>query len=106
MIIVTLQLKTTPEKRWDVLKTIHALIGPTSVQSGCLHCAFYSDTRNDDEMILLEKWETYKDLERHIRTDEFRKIIATMEAVSLPPEINVYETDAIKGMDLVEKILS
>jgi hypothetical protein len=29
-----------------------------------------------------------------------------MEAVSLPPEINFYETDSIKGMDLVEEILS
>jgi quinol monooxygenase YgiN len=105
MIVVTLHLKANPEKRWDVLKSIHALIGPTSVQTGCLHCAFYSNTRNDDELILLEKWATYKDLEKHIHSDEFQKILAIMEVVSRPPEINFYETDSIKGMDFVEEIL-
>lgn len=105
MIIVTLHLRVSPGKRWDMLKTIHSLIGPTSVQSGCLHCSFYSDTRNDDELVLLEKWETLMDLEKHIRSDEFRKVITAMESVSVPPEISFYELDSIKGMELVEEIL-
>lgn len=105
MIIITLHLKVAPEKRWEMLKTIHPLIGPTSVQTGCLHCALYSSTQNDDELVLLEKWETNKNLERHIRSDEFRKVIAAMEVVSSPPEINFYETDSIKGMELLEEIL-
>jgi quinol monooxygenase YgiN len=105
MIIVTLRLKVAPEKRWDVLKTIHTIIGPTSVQAGCLHCAAYSNTQNDDELVLLEKWETHKDLEKHIRSTEFRKIIAVMEAGSMPPELSFYETDSIKGIELLEEIL-
>ena len=105
MIIVTLQLKVTPEKRWDVLKTIRSIIGPTTVRSGCLHCGLYTNTTNDDELILLEKWESKEALERHIRSDEFRKVIAAIETASEPPDINFNTITSIEGMELVEKIL-
>ena len=105
MIIVTLQLKVVPEKRWDVLKTIHTIIGPTTVRSGCLHCCLYSNTSNDDELILLEKWESQETLERHLRSDEFRKIIAAMETASELPEISFNTVASTEGMEFVEKIL-
>lgn len=105
MIIVTLKLKVVPEKRWDVLKTIHTIIGPTMVQAGCLHCGFYSSTQNDDELILLEKWESQVQLEIHIRSDEFRKIISAMETVIEPPEISFNNVASTEGMELVERIL-
>ncbi len=104
MIIVTLKLKVVPEKRWDVLKTIHTVIGPTMVQFGCLHCGFYSNTQNDDELILLEKWESEEAMEKHIRSDEFRKIIAAMETVIEPPEIRFNKVTSTEGIELVERV--
>jgi len=105
MTIVTLHLKVTPAKRLNVLKTIHSMIGPTSVQSGCLCCNFYSSTQNDDELILIQKWESHEKLERHIRSDEFRKILAAMETVIEPPEITFLTVASTEGMELVERIL-
>lgn len=105
MIIVTLKLKVVPQKRWDVLKTIHTIIGPTRVQSGCLHCGFYSNTQNDDELILLEKWESEEAMEKHIRSNDFRKIIAAMETVIEPPEITFFTVASTEGIELVERIL-
>ena len=105
MISVPLQLKVVPEKRWDVLKTIHTIIGPTTVRSGCLHCGLYSNTSNDDELILLEKWESHEALERHLRSDEFRKIIAAMETANELPEISFNTVASTEGIEFVEKIL-
>lgn len=105
MIIVTLQLKVAPEKRLNVLKTIHAMIGPTTVQSGCLHCGFYSNTQNDDELILFEEWESQAHLERHLHTDDFRKLLAAMETASEPPKISFNTVSSTEGIELAEKIL-
>ena len=105
MIIVTLHLKVAPEQRLNVLKTVHAMIGPTTVQSGCLHCGFYSNTQNDDELILLEKWESREALERHILSDDFRKLLAAMETANEPPEISFNTPASTEGMELVEKLL-
>ncbi len=105
MIIVTLKLKVVPQKRRDVIQMVHTIIGPTLVQSGCLHCGFYSNTQNDDELILLEKWESEEVMERHIRSNDFRKVIAAMETVIEPPEITFFTVASTEGMELVERIL-
>jgi quinol monooxygenase YgiN len=98
-------MKVVPEKRWDVLKTIHTIIGPTTVRPGCLHCSLYSNTSNDDELILLEKWESKDALEKHLRSDEFRKVIAAMETAREPPEISFNTVASTEGIEFVEKIL-
>ncbi len=81
------------------------MIGPTTVQSGCLHCGFYSNTQNDDELILLEKWESQDALEKHLRSDEFRKILAAIETAREPPEISFNTVASTEGIEFVEKIL-
>ena len=105
MVITILQLKAAPEKRLNIIKTIHAMIGPTKAQSGCLHCELFSSTQNDDKLILLEKWESQGTLNQHIKSEEFRKVLAAMDTAYEQPELNFYEIDSLAGMDLVEKVL-
>ncbi len=105
MIIAMFHLKVTPKKRIHVLKTIHSMIGPTSAKSGCLHCGFYSRTQNDDELILMEKWNSLPELENHIRSEEFQKVIAAIETADELPEISFYTIESTNGMELVEKII-
>ncbi len=106
MILVTLKLKVVPQKRWDVIQTVHTIIGPTLVQSGCLHCGFYSNTQNDDELILVEKWTSQKYLEKHVRSDDFRKILMVMDAAKKKPDISFITVESKAGLELVEKIRS
>jgi quinol monooxygenase YgiN len=106
MIISLLHLKVSPTERMNVLSTIHSILGPTSAKSGCLGCGFYSRTQNDDELLLLEKWESKKDLESHIRSDEFQKVLAAMETAIEPPEINFHTITSTEGLELVKKILA
>jgi quinol monooxygenase YgiN len=99
MVITILQLKAAPEKRLNIIKTINAMIGR------CLHCELFGSTQNDDKLVLLEKWESQETLNQHIKSEEFRKVLAAMDTACEPPEINFYEVDSLAGMDLVEKVL-
>jgi len=103
-VITIMHLKTAPEKRMNILKTIHAMIGPTNAQPGCLHCELFGSTQNDDQLLLLEKWDSRECLEQHIQSDEFRKVMAAMDSACEQPEIGFYEINSLGGMDLVEKI--
>ena len=105
MVIVELHLKVAPEKRFSVLKTIHGMTGPTSAQSGCQLCELYSNTQNDDDLILLQKWDSQESLEEHFRSDEFRKILAVMDNASEPPEIFFNKVGTIEDFGMVEKVL-
>ena len=81
------------------------MIGPTQAQPDCLYCEMFGSTQDDDTLLLLEKWKSQEDLEQHIKSDEFRKVMAAMDSACEPPEINFYETDSPEGMELIEKIL-
>jgi len=105
MMILTVHLKVPPEKRLDALKTIHSVIGQTAVQPGCLGCELFNSTQNDDNLLLQEKWQSREDLNRHVKTPEFRKIMVTMDLACEPPDISFIECGLPEGMDLVEKIL-
>jgi quinol monooxygenase YgiN len=104
MVITTMHLKAAPEKRMNIVKTIHTMIGPTNVQPGCLHCELFSSTQNDDKLFLLEKWDSKESLDQHIKSDEFRNVMAAMDSACEPPEIYFYETNSLGGMDLLENI--
>jgi quinol monooxygenase YgiN len=106
MIMVTLQLNVAPQTRLDVLSIIHSMIGPTSVKTGCLFCGLFSSSQNDDELILLERWESKEHLERHMRSDDFQKVIAAIDMAIMTPEIYFHKVKSTEGMELVEKLLA
>jgi quinol monooxygenase YgiN len=105
MIIATLRLKFVPEKRWDAVKTIHTIIGPTSVQRGCIECGLYSSTSDDDELILLEKWESREALEKHIRSDDFKKVLAVMDVARETPDISFHNASSTEKFELIEELV-
>jgi quinol monooxygenase YgiN len=105
LVIVLLQLKVGPEKRFHILKTVHAITGPAKAQAGCQLCELYSNTQNDDELALLQVWDSQENLEDHIRSEEFRNVLAVMDNASIPPKISFNAIESVRNFDLVEDIL-
>ena len=105
LVIVLLQLKVEPEKRFHILKTVHAIIGPAKAQAGCQLCEFYSNTQNDDELVLLQIWDSQENLEDHIRSEEFRSVLAVMDNAIAPPKISFNTIESVRNFDLVEELL-
>ena len=103
MIIVTLPLKVTSKKRAGVISLFESFIGPVSVQPGCLSIDLYINSK-DDKLLLIEEWDSHANLERHIRSDNFRKILALIDMADERPEISFRTVSSIEGFELVEKL--
>jgi quinol monooxygenase YgiN len=104
MITFVLRLKLAQERRIDAINTIRSMIGPTTALPGCRCCKLYCDVENDDQMILLEEWHSQEDLERHIRSDDFRYILAVMDLGSEPPDLAFHTVSSTAGMELIETL--
>jgi len=52
----------------------------------------------------VEEWESQADLDKHIRTDDFRKILAVMDISNEPPEIKFNTVSKTVGMEFIERI--
>ena len=104
MIVLILTLKVSPSDRKDVVSIFDTIAGSTSVKPGCKKVRLYFDVDNGDELLLIEEWEALSDLERHVASDEFMKIMAIMDMAVEPPEISFNTVSSIEGFELVEKI--
>jgi quinol monooxygenase YgiN len=94
-----------PERRRDLLETMRGMLEPARVERGCLSYRLYEDVEDRNTFVLMEEWETQKDLENHIRTDNQRRLLALMDLLSREPELRFSTLSPLAGMDLIETVL-
>jgi len=104
-ILVTLKMIVQPERRSDLLETMRGMLEPARVERGCMSYRLYEDVENRNAFVLLEEWATQEDLERHIRTDNQRRLITLMDLLSEQPELRGNTVSHTAGMDLIENVL-
>ena len=101
MIIFTLRLLAPHEKRENILKTVRSLLGPTQVEPGCISCRFYQEVDNSNALVLAEEWASKADLDRYIRSEEYRKILALIDISTEAPEITFNTISSTAGMEAI-----
>jgi quinol monooxygenase YgiN len=103
--LVTLRMIVRPERRSDLLETLRGMLEPARVERGCLSYRLYEDVEDRNAFVLVEEWNTQKDLESHIRTDSQRQLFALMDLMSEQPELQFNTVSHTAGMDLIEDVL-
>ncbi len=106
MIIATLRMTAPPGKRTEILRTLRPLLGPTRVQPGCLSCRLYRDVEQSNALIWLEEWESQAALERHVRSADYRILLAMLDLSSKPPEIRFDTVAATQGMEMIAAVIA
>ncbi len=87
MIAWGLRIHVSPGKRDEVHRIFRSLLEPTRVRGGCLACRAYQDTEEPEVLALIQEWASSDHLERYLRSEDFRKLVAVMELASERPEI-------------------
>jgi quinol monooxygenase YgiN len=102
MITVTLQIMATPQRRVEIMRTLRSISGPTQAEPGCACCHSYQDIEDNNAFFTVQEWKTQMDLNRYIRSDQFRKILALMEISSEPPEIKINTISHTAGFETIK----
>jgi len=87
MIIVTLRMTVRPDKRRDFMESIRGMLEPTRVERGCISYRLYEDIENKNIFTLVEEWKTRDDLEKHVRTNNYRMFLGLMDLLSEPYQL-------------------
>jgi quinol monooxygenase YgiN len=94
---------TIPFKKMDeALEILSSVTQRTMFELGCVSCHVYRDVDTADTVMIEEMWKDEKDLARHLRSDEYRKILLVAEMASAPPEIGFYKILRMTGVETVE----
>ncbi len=91
MILVIIRMKVLAEKRKELSQTIALLIGSLRTEKGCRRCDFCRSMEDENELCILEEWDTRKNLNSHLKSERFRVLRGAMSLLQEPYEIEVWD---------------
>jgi len=99
MIMVIIRMKVLSEKRKELSQTIASLIGSIRTEKGCRRCDFCRSMEDENELSLLEEWDTPENLKSHLRSDRFRVLRGAMNLLKEPYGMMFHTVFHPAGMD-------
>jgi quinol monooxygenase YgiN len=80
-------MKVLPEKRMELSQAIASLIGSIRTEKGCLRCDFCRSMEDENELCILEEWDTRENLNSHLKSDRFHVLSGAMNLLQEPYEM-------------------
>jgi quinol monooxygenase YgiN len=101
MILVIIRMKVLSEKRLELSQTIASLIGSIRTEKGCKRCDFCQSIEGDNELLLLEEWDTQKNLKIHLKSGRFKVLGGAMNLLQEPYEMMFHTVFHPAGMERI-----
>ena len=80
-------MKVLAEKRKELSQTITSLIGSIRKEKGCQRGDFYQSMEDENELCLLEEWDTKENLKSHLKAGYFRVLRGAINLLQEPYEM-------------------
>lgn len=106
MIQAQVRVVVPDDKREEILDVLQRLKGPTEVSTGCRQCRILQDA--DDRRIITYqvRWDTQAELEDHLRSERFRRLLPYIEMSLESPEVDFSTVEPLSGIEFLVSVLS
>lgn len=106
MIQASFRIVAPAEKRDELVDVLLRLKGPTEVARGCRACQVLQDVEDDRVLTYLVRWDTQEEIEEHLRSERFRRLLPYIEMSVEPPQVDFSTIDEIRGVEFLIAALS
>jgi len=72
MILVIMRMKVLPEKRLELSQALVSLTGSIRKNKGCRSCNFCQNLENENDLCLIEEWDTLESFRAHLKSENFK----------------------------------
>jgi quinol monooxygenase YgiN len=103
MILASIRMMISPRKREELLRSLRSTAEGTRLLPGCLSCRIYEDVQEDNVIMVEEMWRSEEELEQHLRSDDYRKVLLIMEMSLQHPEVRFNRISSASGIETIEK---
>jgi len=104
MIVSKLRLFPAPEHRHQVLELLRSVQGPTQDKPCCLAAQVYEEDGHTGTILYTEEWDSEPEFCDHVRSELYRRVLATLDISTLAPELRFYSVSKAQGLELVDQI--
>ena len=91
------------KKQAEALEILGLTIEQTQFEAGCVSCRLYRGVEDKRAIMLEELWMSEEDLQRHLRSDKYHKVLLVVEMAAETPEIRFDIIDHSTGVEKIEQ---
>ncbi len=103
MVLATIRMTIPTKKFGEALRILRSVAEMSKVQSGCLTSRVYRNGQEDNVLLFEQLWSDEADLDRHLRSDEYQKVLVVLEMAIKQPEIRFDTILSSSGIETIEK---
>jgi len=103
MVLATIRMTTSAKKFGEALRILRSVAEVSKVQTGCLSSRVYRNEQEDNVLLFEQLWSNEADLERHLRSNEYQKVLVVLEMAIKQPEIRFDTILSSAGIEIIEK---
>jgi quinol monooxygenase YgiN len=103
MVHARIRMVMQPSKRMEALRILTSVAERTRIEPGCISCRIYQDVVDKHIIMIDESWENKEDLERHLRSEDYLKVLVVIEMAIEAPEIRFDTIARSTGVDTIKK---
>jgi quinol monooxygenase YgiN len=102
MIHATIRIPLPSRKAGEAVEILSSVAERTRVQPGCISCRVYQDAQEKHVVMIEEVWAGQEELERHLRSSEYRRVLLVVEMAFTEPEIRFISFSRSSGVEAIE----
>jgi len=91
------------EKQSEALEILGSTIEQTQFEPGCINCRLYRGVEDTRAIMLEELWMSEEDVQHHLRSDKYHKVLLVVEMAAEPPEIRFDTITHSGGVERIEQ---
>ena len=103
MIQASVRMDMALENLDEALQILNSIVERIRAETGCVSCSVYQDTEMDNLIVFIEEWRNEADLQHHLRSEEYQKVLLVMEMARTRPEIRFNTIHRTNGVEYIEK---
>jgi quinol monooxygenase YgiN len=104
MILSTVRLAISAKQQPEALRILRVFMGHATAQAGCAGFWISQDLTDPKALTISDQWVTRDDLDEHIRSAEYRLLLAVIDLSETHPQISFDNLEHLGGLDLVQAL--
>ena len=106
MIQASFRLVAPEGKQQEFREVLLHVKGPTEALPECRACWICQDVDDDHVFTYFVQWDTQEDLESHLRSERFRRLLPYIEMSVQPPVVSFGSIEHLRGIEFLVGVLS
>jgi quinol monooxygenase YgiN len=103
MVLANIRMRIPPQRRDEALRILRSTVEGNRILPGCLSSRIYEDLQEDNVIMVEDFWRSEEELDQHLRSEEYRKVLFIMEMALQQPEVRFSSVSNATGIETIEK---